>query len=513
MTAQGAECEAVPGGGRVLVVDDENLVRRLVCAVVRRTGCDVAEAVDGQAALDMLAQAPFDLVITDLVMPRKGGLALLDECRALYPDTDVMVLTAHGTIPSAVEAIRRGAMDYISKPFAGDDLERRVRRCFEARRNKAQPSRPAEPLVELTRILSASSSSSETLERIVNLVQRTFAPDSMCLALYDDASPNDLALSVDVLSSAGAKSPADLGFPGPTPEAARAIAAQDEPWALREPGPLEAASARTEGRALTMPLVSGSEVLGWITLVRAAEAPRYTEADAQMLCVFAFQIGIAMLHARTHQRLVDTFRDLQRATLTTVRTLFAAIQAFDQYTHDHCERVSRYAHMLGRRLGLSPEDLDSLRIGALLHDLGKIGIGDDTVRKQGRLTTDERDRVRLHPVMGAQILADLDAFTGVVPMVMHHHECYDGSGYPAGLAGDAIPLGGRIIAVVDAFDSMTTDRPYRRALSVAAALERLRTGSGTQLDPELVTAWSEIVAEGETAIPEAAPPGPHAASQ
>ncbi len=455
--------------------------------------------------MDALARARFDLIITDLLMPRKGGLALLEECRALYPDTDVVVLTGFGTIQSAVEAIRLGAMDYISKPFAGDELAQRVRRCFETRRARPQPVSPVEPLVELSRILSSSGSSPETLESIVSLVQRTFSPNSICLTLFDDESLNDIALAVDVLATAGARSPAELGFPGPTPEVTREIAARRNPWVLREAGPLGGADLdRPEGQALTVPLVNGSDVLGWMTLVRAAGAARYTEADAQMLCVFAFQIGIAMLHSRTHQQLVDAFRDLQRATLSTVRTLFAAIQAFDQYTHDHCERVSRYAYVLGRRLGLDTEELDSLRIGALLHDLGKIGIGDDTVRKQGRLTTDEVDRVRMHPVMGANILADMDAFKDVVPMIMHHHEYYDGSGYPAGLSGDAIPLGGRIIAVVDAFDSMTTDRPYRRALSISAALERLRAGAGTQLDPELVAVWSEIVAEGEPAVPETA---------
>jgi len=501
--------------GRVLVVDDEAPVRRLISAVVRGAGCDVTEAADGQAALDALARDSYDLIITDLLMPRKGGLALLEECRALYPGTDVVVLTAYGTIPSAVEAIRLGAMDYISKPFVGDDLAQRVRRCLETRSARPQPTSPVEPLVELSRVLGRVGSSREALESIVSLVQRTFAPESIGLVLFEDGwcgspsdspgdCPNDIALAVDILATSGARCPAALGFPGLDREMAKRIAGRRNPWALRSAGPLhEADFDRPEGRAVTVPLVNGGDVLGWITLVRAADATPYTEADAQLLCVFAFQIGIAMLHSRTHQRLVEAFRDLERATLSTVRTLFAAIQAFDQYTHDHCERVSRYAYMLGRRLGLDAEELDNLRIGALLHDLGKIGIGDDTVRKQGRLTTDEVDRVRMHPVMGASILADLDAFQGVVPMIKHHHECYDGSGYPDGLAGEAIPPGGRIIAVVDAFDSMTTDRPYRRALSIGAALERLGAVAGTQLDPALVAAWSEIVAESEP-VPETA---------
>lgn len=493
-------------GGRVLVVDDEASVRRLISAIVRGTGCDVSEAADGRAAMDALAERPFDLVITDLLMPRMGGAALLEECRARYPETDVVVLTAYGSIPSAVEAIRLGALDYVSKPFAGDALAEGVRRWFAMRRARNQPSSPVEPLVELSHILCRPSSAAQVLEDIVSLAQRAFSPISMSLALFDDEPPSDVALAIDILATVGAESPAALGFPGPSLATAKAMAARRKPWALREAGPLDDAHLdQTEGRALTVPLVNGGQVLGWMTMVRAIEAPPYTEADAQLLSVFAFQVSISLLHSRTHERLADAFRDLQRATLSTVHSLFAAIQAFDQYTHDHCERVSRYAYLLGRRLHLDAEQLDELRIGALLHDLGKIGIGDDTLRKRGRLTTDEIDRVRTHPVMGANILADMDAFQNVVPMILHHHECFDGTGYPAGLSGDAIPLGGRIIAVVDAFDSMTTDRPYRRALTTPAALERLRAGAGTQLDPELVELWSEIVAEGELVVPEAAP--------
>jgi len=336
------------------------------------------------------------------------------------------------------------------------------------------------------------------LEDILSLIQRTLTPVSITLALFGGASRDGVELAVDILATDGARSPQELGYPPPSPAQVRAVAAQERPWVLRAPGPFnEKDVTRTEGQALTMPLASGSDAVGGMTLVRAPGAPLYTEADAQLLRLFSFQIGIAMLHANTHRQLRDAFRDLHRATLSTVRTLFATLQAFDQYTHDHCERVSRYAYLLGTRLGLGAEDLDALHIGALLHDLGKIGIGDDTVRKQRGLTSDERDRVRLHPVMAANILSDMDAFADIVPMILHHHEHYDGSGYPAGLAGNDIPLAARIIAVVDAYDSMTTDRPYRRALSTTAALQRLRAGAGSQLDPSLVELWAEVVTEGE----------------
>jgi len=483
-------------------VDDEAPVRRLISTIVRDVGCDVAEAADGIEALGVLAHGPIDLVITDMLMPRKGGLALLEECRARYPGTDIVILTGYGTIQSAIQAIRLGAIDYVTKPFGTEELGQRLRRWLESRRSRPRPASPVEPLVELSRILSSPADTAEVLENIVNLVQDTFAPASIALALFGDGPQDDVALAVDILVIDGARSPGELGFPPPRADEVRRLAARPHPWVLREGGPLGAEDpGRSVGRAITLPLTSAGHVIGWMTLVRD-DASRYTEADAQLLRVFAFQIGIAMLQSHAHQQLVDAFRHVASANLSTVHTLFAAIQAFDQYTHDHCDRVSHYAHLLGRRLGLTAEEVENLRVGALLHDVGKIGIGDDTVRKQGRLTSDEVDRVRLHPVMGANILADMDAFAGVVPMILHHHEYFDGSGYPAGLAGNEIPLGARIIAVVDAFDSMTTDRPYRRALTVAAALDRMQAVAGTQLDPQLVALWAEIVADGASIVAE-----------
>lgn len=188
-------------------------------------------------------------------------------------------------------------------------------------------------------------------------------------------------------------------------------------------------------------------------------------------------------------------RDLERV----VRALSGAVEAKDQYTEGHLQRVTHYAVRAGKALGLVGNDLEMLRIAATLHDVGKIGIPGAILKKAGPLTDEEYREMMRHPEIGARLLQRLEGFEQAAELVLHHQERYDGRrdgpfpGYPAGLAGDAIPLGARIVAVVDAFDAMTTDRPYRRALPLEVAKGVLQRESGQQFDPRVVEVFLQLV--------------------
>jgi putative nucleotidyltransferase with HDIG domain len=188
----------------------------------------------------------------------------------------------------------------------------------------------------------------------------------------------------------------------------------------------------------------------------------------------------------------------------TLGVLAETLELRDPYTAGHSRRVSEYSRELARALRLSPREIDVIANAALLHDLGKIGVPDAVLLKNGPL--DERDRsiIGKHPVMGAQIIGSIASMEDIAPCVMHHHERVDGTGYPAHLIGDAIPLGARIIAVADAFDAMTTDRPYRRALSFEVALTELQRIAGTQLDMLAVSRFVQIARAGKIVPPPAA---------
>ncbi|ACA59211.1 response regulator receiver modulated metal dependent phosphohydrolase [Candidatus Desulforudis audaxviator MP104C] len=180
------------------------------------------------------------------------------------------------------------------------------------------------------------------------------------------------------------------------------------------------------------------------------------------------------------------FVNIQRHYLETVRSLVAAIDAKDSYTKSHQERVVMFAMLLGAELGLSAGEIDVLRQAAVLHDIGKIGVPEQILRKPEHLISEEFDIIRQHPVIGAEIISPVRFLSEVVQIVLHHHERFDGTGYPDGLKGAEIPLGARILAVADAVDAMLSDRPYARARTVAEVREELRRCSGTQFDPQLV---------------------------
>jgi len=194
------------------------------------------------------------------------------------------------------------------------------------------------------------------------------------------------------------------------------------------------------------------------------------------------------LHLRSRRR--------SRAYLDAVSTLAQALEAKDPYTRGHSERVTVYALRLAQHIGLPREQLEQLEAAGPLHDIGKIGIREEVLHKPGRLDDEEFAHIQQHPVIGAHMLARDPALAPVRRIVRHHHERWDGKGYPDGLAGAAIPLGARILAVADAFDAMTSDRPYRQPMSDAEAQSRLLDCRGTQFDADLVGSFVELLDRG-----------------
>jgi putative nucleotidyltransferase with HDIG domain len=177
--------------------------------------------------------------------------------------------------------------------------------------------------------------------------------------------------------------------------------------------------------------------------------------------------------------------------------LSRAIEARDPYTRGHSARVTALAEAVARRLGWSEERIGTLRVGGPLHDIGKLAVSDDVLRKEGRLDPDELAEIREHPKIGARLLLRIAALREAIPYVLYHHERWDGTGYPSGKAGEEIPVEARVLAVADAFDAMTSDRPYRRALTLGQALAEVERGAGTQFDPEIARVFLELFAEAE----------------
>lgn len=188
---------------------------------------------------------------------------------------------------------------------------------------------------------------------------------------------------------------------------------------------------------------------------------------------------------------------LDRAYLEFVETMARALDARDPYTAGHSVRVGAYAHAIALEMGIPAVEADTIRIAAELHDIGKIGIPDAILQKQGTLSSEEYGMIKLHPQIGRKILERIGKFADLLSIIELHHENFDGTGYPYGVAGEQIPLDARILRVADAFDAMTTSRSYRGALPQEGALEELRSNAGTQFDPVVVKAFVHLMVNGK----------------
>ncbi len=187
-------------------------------------------------------------------------------------------------------------------------------------------------------------------------------------------------------------------------------------------------------------------------------------------------------------RSATLYEQLERAYLGTAEALAAALEAKDSYTADHSRQIVANTEAVGRRLGLDETELRTLRYGAIFHDIGKIAIPERILHKHGPLTEEEQELIERHTVVGERILSSIEFLSDVLPLVRHEHERFDGTGYPDGVAGEDIPLGSRIIFVCDAYDAMTTKRPYRDAMPASEARDQLSKHAGTQFDPRVVGA-------------------------
>lgn len=194
-----------------------------------------------------------------------------------------------------------------------------------------------------------------------------------------------------------------------------------------------------------------------------------------------------------NQELEKAYEYLNISFHASVQALAVAVDARDPYTAGHVTRVMDYSKLIGKEMGLNQDAINQLLLAAQLHDIGKIGIPDTVLLKPGRLTDDEYALIKTHPDIGISILKNIPDFNNILPAVRHHHERYDGNGYPCGLLGSDIPLEARIIAVADAYDAMTTNRPYRHSLSLSIALQELVKNSGTQFDPEIIDVFIQIL--------------------
>ena len=306
-------------------------------------------------------------------------------------------------------------------------------------------------------------------ETAVKELQAALGADSCRLArLHEDGYVTSIAFAGRAVpkEAAGWTQPQDQGAIG---------------RCLRERRPV----LRPDAHELALPVTSGSQLWGAVH-VRAAGTDALTPEDCDFVEAVCDHLGAALHTA-------DLYRRLDQAYLGTAEALAAALEAKDDYTADHARSIADLAVAVGRELDLDDEQLRDIRYGAIFHDIGKIAIPDSILNKPGPLTDDERKVMETHPIAGEEILAPVPFLARVRRIVRHDHERWDGTGYPDGLRGPQIPIGARIVLVVDAYHAMTSDRPYRKAMPGEDAKDEMRRHAGTQFDPTVVESFLRVV--------------------
>jgi putative nucleotidyltransferase with HDIG domain len=533
---------AAKGKRTILVVDDDRRVVDLLQISLTQNGYRVLTAMTGEEALDSVRRTPPDLVILDLRLPKKTGFEV---CAALKSTRDtahipIVMVSASAEVDSRLQGLMHGADDYLTKPFSPKELLIKVRRIFERMErhetlsvknqeleSEVQRNREdllvrnkelrfqvysLETLMGLTHQLNSSLDLDGLLGTLILSVMGQLRVNAACLFLTDDReSPTRLQVSTfKGLKEAHVRAIGlayDSDFirslrptEGEDPRPVRLASIEHDRGFEHEVGQLYSA-----GLTLVSPVLMKNRLTALLAVGEKVSGQEFQSADLEMLRSLSESAAIAIENARL-------FKDLQDAYVSTVRLLVSRIEEKDPYTHGHTERVAAYSVGIAKALEFPPEEVQRIQFGAFLHDIGKVHTEDTVLHKPGALTEEEWKIVKMHPVRGAEMVRGVRFLERCVDMIRHHHERVDGKGYPDGLTGDEMTLAAKIVNVADAFDAMTTDRPYRAGLTVEQAIAQMTEKAGSQFAAEVVEIFVAALREGRIApIKNHAPYAPPAA--
>ncbi len=496
---------------RVLIVDDEKVVRDMLVTYLGLEGFSVRAVEDGSVAIDELQRRSYHVVLSDLKMPIVGGLELLSRINELHLNVLCIIMTGFGTVETAIDAMKKGAYDYLLKPFKPEYVTSVIRRAIERQRLEQENFRLKEAvsIYQITEAMARSLSLDTILDMVLEATLVEAGADVATLTLKNLQTGE----FVERTRKYSKNAQTDLNWYGSHSGVGElnltAIVEQH-----RQERPLLAHGIRAlryfaeppkDKRLVSfcsIPLKVKDNVIGMLNAYSYTRGYKFSEGHRRLLQVLASRAAAAIENARLYEELVASNDELKKANWTlrehfraTIVSFARALEESDRYTRGHSERVSKYAELIGRRLTLSEMDLEKLRWAALMHDIGKIGIRGDKLNKPGKLTPEEVAMFRTHPAKGKRILEPIPFMEELIPGAFCHHEAWDGCGYPQGLMGENIPLIGRIVAIADTYDAMTSDRSYRKARPHDAAMSEIERVSGQQFDTRLVEVFSVAIDE------------------
>jgi putative nucleotidyltransferase with HDIG domain len=470
----------------IVVVDDEKYVCNIIMEALDDFGrFRIHKFTDPLMAVEFIADNSVDLVLTDLVMGDHSGVQILEATLKSHPDAVVILMTGYPTVKTAISVLKKGGYDYLVKPFKLEDLKSTIMRGLEHQRIRREnvELRSQLELMKISDTLARGTSLSSLLALIVETSIRELSAEGASILLLDRKSGKYRTRCI-----AGDQSEKCIdefllgeGAHGALSGGKKRSRIYNEEITI---------SNRTFKRSyIVYPLISKGANIGFLNLVTDKSYNFVTAGQKHLISLLVSTVAAAVENDFMG-------RNLQKSYLLTIKALANAVEARDRYTAGHTDRVYRLAKITARRMGWNNRKMVDLRTGCILHDIGKIGVPDAVLNKPGKFTQKEREIMNSHPELGAKILKGIPFLEPVIPYVISHHEQFDGSGYPNGLSGEEIPIEGRLLAVVDTFDAIMSDRPYRAGAVPSKAIDELKKFSGAQFDPEVVKAFLDAYNRG-----------------
>jgi response regulator RpfG family c-di-GMP phosphodiesterase len=516
--AKGEDC-------KILFVDDEENILEIAKEYFEQKGYPVITATNGVEAVKILMQEKIACCFTDINMPEMDGLELAERIRVADNTIPVIVMTGYPSLDNTIRTLRNGVVDFLIKPVSLNQMELCLRRVLRERqlfvenlilkKEVAGKERleklnqellyKVEGLNILNKILSDLAmvgSNQEVFTRLVDMtLEITQADDARFLVINQSSvAPVEVSAACVPLrrgndNSDHEKDDDTLDTPKMGPDHTQAMerlimesAADGIPLLISENTGARGLPADIRS-FMVVPLKIREKMFGVLTAAMKNGNKRFTEKELYYLSFLTQNAAHSIENMALYENIYTNL-------FATLYAFVKAIEVRDPYTKQHSTRVTELSLRLGKALACDLEELDILKFAGPLHDIGKIGVRDSILLKPDKLTRDEYEKIKEHPILGADIIGKLGMWGREQQIIRCHHERYDGKGYPDGLMGEGIPLLARILSVADAYDAMASDRAYRKKMSDYIILQIINDGAGTQFDPQVVEAFLLLHSQG-----------------
>jgi putative nucleotidyltransferase with HDIG domain len=493
---------------KILVVDDEEIILNIFKDYLEATkSYTVLTARDGFEGLDIIKREKINCCITDLSMPKMDGVTLTEKIHDYDNTIPVIVMTGYPSLDNAVATLKNGVVDFLTKPIRMDQVAPAIEKVLHERslffektllkeetegserllkinQELQEKIKEVETINLIFQQLDQATTSGEIFNKLVNISGEVTACDEAHFSILG-REMNDPTIITSFLRDRLETAPSAAEI---EEEIVKKVADDGMPLIVKEND--------SGDSVMAIPLKIKSTVFGVLSLIVRNGEHHFCEKDLYLLNFLSEKASFLIENMALYENIYENL-------FSTLYAFVETIEARDPYTKKHSTRVTSYAVAIAEALGCPPEEIEILNVAGNLHDIGKIGIRDSILLKPGRLTDKEFEVIKRHPTIGSNIIGHYGLWTEEQKTIKHHHERWDGDGYPDGLKGEEIPFFSRVLSVADVYDALTSDRSYREKLPERVAVKMIQENIGGQFDPKIAGVFLGLHKQGRIYEPPA----------